>query len=329
MLKNLFFNIDVVGSCNLKCPTCPTGNWREKTLEAGMMKPELLKEIMDKATREANVIGVGLFNWTEPLIHPNLDELIRIVQSYGVGCSLSSNLNVMKNIDRILLANPASFRVSTSGFTQVTYAVTHRGGNIERVKQNMVELAEARRRNNATTEIHVLFHVYRGNLVDAARMKKYAVSLGFGFKPVWAFMMPVEKVLAYLDTDGPQYANLSSEDLDMIDQLALPLREASEVAKKHKQNPCGLLENQVTLDYKGDAQLCCSTFDYSKFNMGNYLAMSLEELQGRRYKEKICGSCMHHGVHVYFAYGAPEFHQLAISNIFKRNLDAINEVVGA
>jgi hypothetical protein len=89
----------------------------------------------------------------------------------------------MRNIDAVLAENPHAFRISLSGFTQEVYGYTHRGGNIERVKQHMVELAEAKRRQNATTNIHVLYHRYKHNLRDEASMRDFAHGPGIGFQP--------------------------------------------------------------------------------------------------------------------------------------------------
>ena len=100
-----------------------------------------------------------------------------------------------------------------------------RGGNIDRVKQHMVELADARKRQNSTTDIHVLYHRYKHNLADERPMRDFAQRLGLGFHPVWAFMMPLEKILAYVN-DDPTEATLTDEDHQLIGNLALPLKEA-------------------------------------------------------------------------------------------------------
>ena len=46
--------IDVVGRCNLKCPSCPMGNSFDKDSVGGSMSPELLTRILEKADQNAS-----------------------------------------------------------------------------------------------------------------------------------------------------------------------------------------------------------------------------------------------------------------------------------
>lgn len=278
------------------------------------MEPSLLASIIAKAKAECDVTGVSLFNWTEPILHPQLPALIRIVESNGIPCHLSSNLNQMRNIDAVLAENPYGFRISVSGFTQGVYGYTHRGGDVERVKQHMLELAEARKRQRATTDIHVLYHRYKHNLRDEAPMREFAKRLGFRFQPVWAFMMPLEKILAYVN-DDPAEARLTDEDHQLIANLALPLREAIASSEKHRDNPCSLRDAQMTLDFRGNVQLCCGTFDSRRFTLGPFLTTPFAELQARKYAHDMCGRCMRRGGHVYGTYGGPDFDDIAARTI--------------
>jgi MoaA/NifB/PqqE/SkfB family radical SAM enzyme len=313
-MQRFLFNIDVLGSCNLKCPSCPVGNFTEARNPTGFMSPALLDKIMKKATSECQITGIQLFNWTEPLLHPQLAELVKIIQSYGVACGLSSNLNILKNVDDIMIANPHNFRVSVSGFNQSIYGVTHRGGDIERVKKNMIALSESKARNKSTTIINVLYHRYLGNLDDEILMKEFSESLGFNFETSWSFMMPLEKVLAYVSEDITK-TTLTDEDLKLIQKLSLPLKSAIDISQKYKDSPCDLRDSQMTLDFQGNVLLCCGVYDSSKFTLGSFMSGSIAEIQQLKYQHNMCTKCMDKGLHVYSVFGAPEFNTLAINNI--------------
>lgn len=312
LMKRFSFDIDVVGACNLRCPSCPQGNVKSYRLPHGFMEPELLARIVRKAKAECRVTAIGLFSWAEPLLHPKLPELIRVVRDAGIGCFLSSNLNILPDADAIMEAGPFSFRISASGFTQEVYGWSHRGGDIEKVKKNMVKLAEARSRNNASTRIYVYYHRYTHNLKEEPMMREFAAGLGIDFEPVWALMFPVEKVLDYANEDG---SVRSAEDLELIERLALPLGKAIETSRKYRDLACSLRDSQISMDFQGNVQLCCGVFDASKFTVGNYLTMPLDEIQRIRQGHGMCDRCRQHGVHVYVTYGTHELEELAAANI--------------
>ena len=83
-------------------------------------------------------------------------------------------------------------------------------------------LAEVKRLSGSRVDLHVLFHRYLGNHDNEARMRQFAEELGFRFEPVWAYLMPLEKNLAYLGEEGTG-TSITSDDLQLIESLALRL----------------------------------------------------------------------------------------------------------
>ena len=130
---SFIFYIDVFSYCNLRCPSCLVGARYGDLSEwpRGLMSPDLLDRVLDKALGECRIEAVGLYNWTEPLLHPEIARLVRAVKSCGLVCSLSSNLNVLREPESLLGEHPDYLRVSVSGFTQEIYARGHREGDIE------------------------------------------------------------------------------------------------------------------------------------------------------------------------------------------------------
>lgn len=316
MKRRFVYNIDVMGSCNLRCPSCPAGNSLEVDNPRGAMKPELLAAIMDKASAETEIEGVGLFNWTEPLLHYDIAKLVALVQSYGVPCRLSSNLNVFKNVESVMEQAPASLRVSVSGFSQDNYRLTHAGGDVEKVKANMIELAAIKERLGVDTRLEVVYHRYLGNLDDEVRFRRFAADLGYEFNPNWAFFMPLEKMLACLSPEESSVA-LTESDREIVERLALPIREASEMAVRYRDRGCVLQEEQMTIDFRGEVMLCCAVYDAAAYGLGGFLEMSVEEIQEKKRAHSMCSICMRHGLHVYSVYGAPEFDGMALKRVLE------------
>jgi pyruvate-formate lyase-activating enzyme len=303
-------DIDIVGTCNLRCPSCPVGNSPELRTRSGIMPRDLLEAILDKALAECQLSFVSLFNWTEPFLHPRLADMIRAVRSRGLPCALSSNLNVTADFCSVLRADPTLLRVSLSGFRQEIYGKTHRHGNIERVKQNMREVAQAKRLTGSDIDLHVLFHRYLGNHEDEFQMRAFAESLGFQFQPVWAYLMPLEKNLAFLG-ESDTGTSITSGDRTLIESLALRPDEASQAARPYRDQPCVLQTRRLAIDHEGKIQLCCATFDRARYTVADFLKTPLSEIQQRRRDHSLCATCAKHGLHIVAVYGAPEFEQVA------------------
>ncbi len=244
--------------------------------------------------------SVCLYNWTEPLLHPRLAEFIKSVKRRNLFCAVSSNLNLLRNIDDVLAAGPDEFRISLSGFTQEVYGVTHARGDIEKVKENMKLLSEAKRRSGSRhTRIHVFYHKYRNNLHEIAPMREYAKSLGFDWFDNWAYYMPVEKALDLIDGRLPALERKFVEE-----QFAVPIVQAIEASSRHTNDRCTLLEDQITLNVHGVVGLCCGVYDWNQYGLGRFLDLSRDELTAAKQSHSMCGRCFESGVQAYTnAYG--------------------------
>lgn len=316
--------LDVVGSCNLKCPSCPVGNSENRNSKK-IMTLELLGKIVKKAKSEG-VTAIYLFNWTEPLIHPKIGEFIRMIESAGMRCGISSNLNLSKNLEACIRGNPTFFRISLSGFTQDAYALGHVGGDIEIVKENMVRLAELKRQLNAKTDVEVYFHRYLDNIDDEDRMRQFSRNLGFRFSSEFALMMPLEKCLAIVDGSP----SITERDRSIMDRLALfPTKELIGIAQRHKNLGCGLRDGMLTLDCEGNVILCCTVFDQMQHSVGKYLEMPLSVIQHKKNVEpqctSICGRCTEYGLHVLSQYpNQGAFYQYAFDRAMKFHAQRLN-----
>jgi len=307
------FYIDVFGYCNLRCPTCPVGNWDEdpSVFHHGVMSKAFLEAILDKAMSECVVAGVALFNWTEPLLHPQIHELIGTVRARGIHCSISTSLNVLRAPDLLMQANPDWLRVSVSGFTQEIYARGHRSGNIETVKANMRRLADAKRLTGATTDLELYFHKYVDNEADEAPMKAYAEMLGYRYAADWALMMPLEKSLTIAIPAEPR-ATLTHEDHATLARLALKMDQAFAVTSKRGVTSCSLRDDFIVLDVDGNATLCCTSMASKANTIGNYLIMPIEAIQAARRSHALCKPCMSVGFPLIANYADERLHEIAL-----------------
>ncbi len=286
--------IDILSSCNLACPSCPVGNM--KKVPGSIMELEQFKKIISKLKKDyPHLVEIGLYNWTEPLLHPRLPEFIEVVKEAGFSCTFSSNFNFIKNLENVVKSEPNIIRISLSGFEQKTYEKGHKKGNIETVKQNMKILSEIIKKYQSSTNVTVLYLKYKHNISDIQPMKEYAHSLGFEFEEYWAYLMPVEKNLEYLES--PE--TIDPETNEIIRSLNFEPRSHLQALEPYKKDRCLLLENQLVLNASGEIQLCCASYN-TLFPNKNYLDLTSEQIKDLRHKNDLCAKCTGHGINMVY-----------------------------
>lgn len=287
-MKPIFFlNVDVLSSCNLRCPTCPIGN-RDDKLPAGYMSEDLLDAILAKAGREATVTGVGLFNWTEPFLHRGLPGLLRVVHRHKFLSYLSSNLNRVQDMAGVLEAEPHSIRISCSGWAQETYQRTHRNGDVNDVVRNMKRLAALK---GPATKVHMLWHRYRHQEEwEEEAMADLCGELGFDFIPIDAYHMPLEDVLDVWEGRKPKPS---------VDALLVTSLASHRELVRGRKDVCRMQTRELTIDARGNVSLCCAVYDPAKFTLFPFLDTPLEKIQERRLNHEFCARCAKAGGHAY------------------------------
>lgn len=305
MLGAFTVNVEIVGTCNLTCPSCPVGSYgasRKDPLSGGSiggtMTLDRFRSVLDWLVREVKPrhedVFVALFSWGEPLIHPKVGEMVTLARAAGFRVGLSSNLNHAPHLEAAVKAGPDEFVVSLSGFDQDTYVQSHRGGNIEVVKANMVELSRLMEVHGSTTKVFVHYHGYRHNSgSDYVRMAELADALRFHFIPSIAYLMPVEKMLAAAQHET------SPADQPIIDRLLIPISDQLEAARAAMgaHETCDLIESRLDIDVDGAVKLCCSSYE-RRHNVAPKLEdVVLDTIQARRHQAALCGPCMENGIH--------------------------------
>lgn len=292
------YDIDIVGTCNLACPSCPVGNMPNNDLALprpkGFMKIDLFREIIAKIVREANGESrfITLFNWGEPLLHPEVDKFVNIVNEHGLSCMISTNFNVIRDLRPIVRAKPHSFRVSLSGWSADVYEKTHRNGDINLVKSNLHLLRHLMDKMRIEFSVELHFHLYKHNLKDALLCRAACQELRFAFHPIAAGLMPIEKSMKALDGgDG-----LADDDLQILHNLLISPKEITSLNKLFPVADCDLRSRKFAINYDGSVPLCCGVYDPTYTVADSFVELGIEELQRRRYSHSFCDTCFNYGI---------------------------------
>jgi MoaA/NifB/PqqE/SkfB family radical SAM enzyme len=314
--------LEINSLCNLHCPTCTKGNQEGYDHETGIMKRELMNDILDKIKRENPKAIVFLYGNSEPMLHPWLAGAIRAIKERGLSPQLSTNLNYVRKLDDVLAARPDLIIVSLSGFTQEVYVKGHVGGDIEKVKANMRLLADANGRliqkdgGGPGVDIRINYHVYKDNQHEAQLMREYCKNLGLGFFTSLARAISMENAIQYCRSKDPEAVPYEVQEgkpdynhmlppvgktySDAMDRLVIPPTEAREMYKDIPAPdfcPVGTMFQFIRHD--GKTEMCACVAD-RRLVLGDYLTSSQEERIEQRHNHPICQQCNRYKLRYYF-----------------------------
>lgn len=171
--------LDVTNRCNLRCPYCFTGHGLKDGREVQFVKLETVRRFVDEAGKY--LIGINLFNWGEPLLHPEIAAIIRLFHQARIFTKIASNLNIRNPavLETAMLAGLDYLSVSLDGATQEVYAKYRRGGNLELVLANLRFLVARRRQLGLRTPvIEWQFLVFPHNRHELRAARDLAAELG-------------------------------------------------------------------------------------------------------------------------------------------------------
>lgn len=296
------FVIDIVGTCNLRCPTCPVGNSPERP--KGFMHIEMFERIVEKIRRESPVANpqINLYNWGEPLLHPQLPTMIGILRGAGMRSYLSSNLNIKRGLEAVIAAAPDELKISLSGFSQQTYSRAHARGNLELVQANMRLVRDFADDYGVATKFWVGHHIYRSNQQDMELVRRLCEELRFAYHPIAAFYMPLERLLDVIDgKPNPRDGGI------LDDLLHKPGRDRQLAIARQRSGrfDCELRFNQTVINHDGTVALCCTVYDEPNMLGVSYLDEPLVAIEQRKYRHSFCGTCMRNNLQ----YVPPELHK--------------------
>ena len=174
--------IDPLSRCNLRCPLCPTGRGHNTSAGKGILTLPLYTKILDQLPKLRTLL---LFNWGEPLLHPQIEEIIAIAHRRGIGVHAHSNLSLKKDdafFERLIDSGLTSLWVSIDGASEETYARYRVGGDFGLAIANLERLVKARRRlASKTPRIVWKFIVHRHNEHEIDTARRMARKLGVEF----------------------------------------------------------------------------------------------------------------------------------------------------
>jgi pyruvate-formate lyase-activating enzyme len=281
---------DIVGTCNARCPYCLIGRHRErrgKTVSVGVFG-QALARLHEWGLIDAQTV-VGLYNWGEPFLHPNLSEIVAAVNRQDVRYGLSTNASLVSEITPEFAPRLDHFIFSMPGFSQRSYDRIH-GFDFGRIRRNIIRLVLAFRRAGYKGRFSIVYHVYRFNVAEIGSARAFAAELGVDFRPCYAILNDWWLLQGWLaGTLEASEARRIEEDL-FCDGIRATMAEA----------PCPYRCPQLdylVMDEAATVVGCCQLPKYTEAHQcGNVLTDDLSAILRRRESLAVCRPCVGSGL---------------------------------
>lgn len=295
--------IELTNVCNFNCAFCPN---EIMTRKKGFMKPDLAKKILDEIS-EINLTKKVMFHLMgEPLLHPNLLELIQYANEKDIGVILNTNGSKLddKKLKDIYQPGISSLVISYQTPTRETYELRRAKMDFQTYNSEVKNIIRKKFEYNSDVplELHLL------NSVDADLLGLdedfYILENNGAAKDIikqWLqFGREIEKEygIKRINHDRRMLDGLSLKrgfKFEIVKDVFLVSRKlttwANTMIKNKKIIPgflgtCDGLLDQFGILWDGSCVLCCIDYD-GKTTVGNVNESDLEKIWLSNDVEKI------------------------------------------
>lgn len=325
------YYVEVLSGCNLQCALCAFGSKQIFQRSPGRMSLETFERILDQIKQESPSATVSPYHYCEPTLHPDFPKIIAAIKGRGFPCAVSVNFNRASDgvINALLEHSVDTLEISVSGFTQETYARSHKGGDIERVKENMALLRQRMEQcGDSKLNVKVIYHMYVDNLgADYDLMKQFCVDNGFTFFPTWARSINLELSLLHLREIGKSRYNPGTfMPRTWFDELPAVPDIFNERLEKSVYRPEDYIEGcwqdvhlnkcpdkgmSINIRWNGKTNLCSWAFD-DRLHLGDFLGSDPQTRFDVRRDHPLCRECCANNFPFYCQYAdIPELNSVA------------------
>jgi pyruvate-formate lyase-activating enzyme len=144
--------VESTNHCNLRCVMCPTGLGVIRRPK-GYMDMALYRKIVDEVAPTAP--AVVLHSWGEPMMHPELFDMIRYARSRDVWVETSTNITLLteERVKKVLASGLNQLYLAMDGVTKATYERVRVGGNFDKVTRNVERLLDLKRQSGSDLRV--------------------------------------------------------------------------------------------------------------------------------------------------------------------------------
>lgn len=286
--KSIF--IDISGICNANCPYCLSGRYRG--VGGKYITSDVFEQVLERLTTlklmESSTV-LGLYNWGEPFLHPQLDELLQIANSYKINYSFSTNASIVPKINKTFVYGLKEIIFSISGFSQSSYDRIH-GFDFAKICTNIQMIVDQMRSAGYEGAFRIHYHVYQFNLNEIVLCEEFTKRLGIDFRLHYAILNHWDHLWAYVADELPN-PKLKEVSQDLF-SFRLRSITPNSIIESYQCPQYDLL----AIDENANVLLCCQVPNSSEYIVGNILHDDIEEIQQKRVNSSVCINCIERGM---------------------------------
>jgi MoaA/NifB/PqqE/SkfB family radical SAM enzyme len=282
--------IDITGGCNAKCPLCVTGR-EDFGKRLTFMSVEDFGRTLDRllelrlVDRES---AIGLHNWGEPILHPDLNGIVDQLNKRSLRGSISTNASKSTSFT-VSLAGFADMTFSVPGWSQASQDKVH-GLKFDRVVANMEATIANMRSTGYLGDFGLSYHVYKFNIGEMADARKWCEGHGVKFRPYYAYFNDYRAMRGFLD--GASGANAHPDLATSLVTDYLPDLLASQPA----DYKCPQWDNILTINSKSQVMVCCVLpYSMEEAHLGSVFELSHDDVIRLKGSSKECEGCLKSG----------------------------------
>ncbi len=298
--------IESTNICNTKCRLCPTGQGLVSRPK-GKMEFDRYKQLIDRFKH--HIVALDLSMWGDPLIVPDIYDMIRYAVDSGLWTYISSNLHAYKleskrgeksHAERLVHSGLELLTCSLHGASQDTYAIYQPGKDFHSTVDKIRQIIDTRKRLGSRTPcIQLNFVVTRHNEHEQDAFRRLADELGckavFSIPAMNVRFQNRNQQLQQLNLAPDILAEKTREHLDHWlpnqNEFRLSVYDRMRNQSYNEQDYNGRKEyfcdwpwRQAVINWDGQVSLCCGSYETSE-DMGNAFEQDFGRIwNGRKYR---------------------------------------------
>ncbi len=172
--NSIAINLEPTFRCNLFCEMCPRFSSVDPHLDMSMTTYSRIVEAMHLAHT------VDLTGWGEPMLHPQIYDMVRMAREKDCVTTMTSNGTVLnsRNAARLIEAGMNRLTVSIDGLKAETFEAVRPGASFEKVTANLRELTRQVEAGGHDLALGIAFTIQEANVQELHLLVPWLAHVG-------------------------------------------------------------------------------------------------------------------------------------------------------